>query len=255
MRISAFAANNLDGRELMLNHMENSISAGMLQQQQAQQQQQQNSHTAPVNIPGSPMNSAMAGLFQGTSAPVNIPNSSLSNFSPTTNHLFGDPFQHAVGAQQQQQQQHHGHHIGSAPKMGNGLGSSFGPNESIFFQTQQLMSPSIADPMSSISPDLRMSAMEHLKTLRDELHSNGGDSLFDNGMGFSKSPCLNPGGGVLSEMDRLKEELQLKSQQLMQMEEQRNKVYEKWKADVEDNSRKVSCMAQLNHSRLWMIKI
>lgn len=223
----------------MLSHMENSISAGMMQQQ-AHHQQQQNSHTAPVNIPGSPMNSAMAGLFQGTSAPVNIPNSSLSNFSPTTNHLFGDPFQHAaVAAQQQQQQQHHGHHMvgsGSAPKMGNGPnGNSYGPNDSLFFQSQ-LMSPNIADPLSSISPDLRMSAMEHLKTIRDELHSNGGESLFDNGLGFSKSPCINAG---LSDMDRLKEELIHKSAQLLQMEEQRNKVYEKWKLDVEDSSRKV----------------
>lgn len=222
----------------MLSHMENSISAGMLQQQ-AHQQHQQNSHTAPVNIPGSPMNSAMAGLFQGTSAPVNIPNSSQSNFSPTTNHLFGDPFQqHAVGPQQQQQQQHH-HGHGSVPKMGNGP-SGFVPGDNNLFFQSQLMSPNIADPMSSISPDLRMSAMEHLKTIRDELHSNGGESLFDNGLGFSKSPCINPGGGgVLSELERLKEELMNKSAQLLHMEEQRNKVYEKWKLDLEDNARKV----------------
>lgn len=235
----------------MLNHMENSFSAGMLQQQQQhhhhqQQQHQQNTHSAPVNIPGSPMNSAMAGLFQGTSAPVNIPNSSLSNFSPTTNHLFGDAFQHAVAAQQ-----HHGHHMGggggSAPKIGNGP-TSFAGNESLFFQSQ-LMSPNIADPLSSISPDLRMSAMEHLKTLRDELHSNGGESLFDNGLAFSKSPCINQSGGgggsvggsgVLSELDRLKEELVHKGAQLLHMEEQRNKVYEKWKLDVDDNSKRVS---------------
>lgn len=224
----------------MLSHMENSISAGLMQQHQHQQQQinQQNSHTAPVNIPGSPMNSAMAGLFQGTSAPVNIPNSSLGNFSPTTNHLFGDPFvQHAVNAHQQQQQ-HLGHHIGSvgsAPKINNG--PSFNPSDSLFFQSQ-LISPNLGDTLASISPDLRMgNTVDHLNSIRDELHSNGG-SLFDNGLGFSKSPCINPGGGM-SEMDRLKEELMNKSAQLLQMEELRNKVYEKWKSDVEENSRKV----------------
>lgn len=216
----------------MLSHMENSISAGMLAQQQAQQH---NSHTAPVNIPGSPMNNAMAGLFQGgnTSAPVNIPsNNSLSNFSPTTNHLFGDPFQHAVHGQQQQHMGGHGH--GSAPKMGNG------PMDSLFFQSQ-LLSPSMGDPLSSISPDLRMSAMENtLKSFREELHSNGGGGsgeggLYDNGLGgYSKSPCLNP-GGMTGELDRLKAEVINKTAQLQLMAEQQNK----WKMEADDNSRKV----------------
>lgn len=218
----------------MLSHMENSISAGLMQQQQ----HQQGPHTAPVNIPGSPMNSAMAGLFQGTSAPVNIPGSSLGNFSPTTNHLFGgvgDPFgphSHAAAAAAQQQAQQHAHHMsGSAPKMGNGPAtSSFGPGDSLFFQSQ-LISPNLGDTLSSISPDMRMPT-DHLSSIRDELHSNGGGSLFDNGLAFSKSPCL-------SEVERLKEELMNKNAQLMQMEEQRNKVYEKWKLDFEDNSRKV----------------
>lgn len=222
----------------MLSHMENSISAGLMQQQ--------NSHTAPVNIPGSPMNSAMAGLFQGTSAPVNIPGSSLGNFSPTTNHLFGgvgDPF----GPPSHPHAHHHGHgHMGSgsAPKMGHGNGpstmggggsNSFAPSDSLFFQSQ-LISPNIGDTLSSISPDLRMTAND-LNSIRDELHSNGG-SLFDNGLSFTKSPCINPGG--MSEVDRLKDELAQKTAQLLHMEEQRNKVYEKWKLDVDENNRKVS---------------
>lgn len=222
-----------------MSHMENSISAGMMQQHV--QQQQQGSHTAPVNIPGSPMNSAMAGLFQGTSAPVNIPGSSLGNFSPTTNHLFGgvgDPFappghpQHPGQQQQQQQQQaqHHGHHMsGSAPKIGNG---SFAHGDSLFFQSQ-LISPNLGDTLSSISPDLRMTT----SSIRDELHSNGVGSLFDNGLAFSKSPCINPGG--LSDLDRLKDELMNKSAQMLHMEEQQRKVYEKWKSEIDDNSRKV----------------
>ena len=218
----------------MLSHMENSISAGLMQQQAAVAQQQ---GSAPVNIPGSPMNSAMAGLFHGTSAPVNIPGSSLGNFSPTTNNMFAvDPFAppghpahpgQAGPPPQQQQGPHHGHHMsGSAPKIGNG---SFGPGDNLFFQSQ-LISPNLGDPLSSISPDLRMPPGDHhLGSMRDELHSNG---LFDNGLGFSKSPCMNP---AISELDRLKEELMNKNLQLQHME-QRRKVVEK---EFEEISRKV----------------
>lgn len=178
---------------------------------------------------------------------------------------------------------------GSAPKniIGNGLSNSshnnnsnnnnsggnhpnsFGAGDSLFFQSQ-LISPNLGDTLASISPDLRMTATDHHlhASIRDELaqqqqqqqHSNG---LFDNNgsgglVGFSKSPgCLSAGaGGLISELDRLKEELMGKSAQLLHMEELRNKVYEKWKTDAE----KVALVEQqrdeaLNHAQVLKEKI
>lgn len=231
--------------------MDNSISAGLASSSILQ-------HTAPVNIPGSPMNSSIAGLFGNgavaggggaggsvgsngggsiststtISAPVNIPGSSLSNFSPTNHHLFGggigDPFGH-----------HHmsGGGTGSAPKLNAsasnhaGAGgptnnnSSFGAaGDSLFFQSQ-LISPNIGDIGSSISPqDIRMPA--DLSAIRDELQNNS-SSLFDNGLSSvvakqQQSAFMSAAhnSGSLTEYGRLKDELANRNAQLLTYEEQ-----------------------------------
>lgn len=70
------------------------------------------------------------GILQGTSAPVNIPGSSLNSFSPNHSNIFNvsDPFSHLSG---------------SAPKINN----SFGHNESLFYQSH-LISPGLGDTLS-----------------------------------------------------------------------------------------------------------
>lgn len=79
------------------------------------------------------------GLLQGPTAPVNIPGSQLNSFSPS-NHLFGvqDPFGNpgSLGG-------------GSAPKINNSYGQT---SDNILFQSH-LISPHGFDGLS-MSPDL-----------------------------------------------------------------------------------------------------
>lgn len=124
-------------------HMDNSISAGILQ-----------NSTAPVNIPGSPMGMfplfltiylfsypliLISGLLQSSTAPVNIPGSHLNSFSPSNHsNLFpvSDHFANTIGS-------------GSGSKLNN----SYGASDNLFFHSN-LISPGMGDGLS-MSPDLK----------------------------------------------------------------------------------------------------
>uniref|UniRef100_A0A336MNH7 CSON003362 protein n=1 Tax=Culicoides sonorensis TaxID=179676 RepID=A0A336MNH7_CULSO len=218
-------------------HLDNSISAGIL-----------HNSSAPVNVPGgSPM-----GLLQGPTAPVNIPGSQLNSFSPSNN-LFGiqDPFANAgsLGG-------------GSAPKISN----SYGASDNLLFQSH-LISPHQFDGLS-MSPDLNR--ISELNAINSELSGSNplgqNNSLFDNhlqssapGTGkphasYSMSPLVT---GGLSEISRLREELQAKNSQLNKFEEQvlqATKTLEVWQKEAEESNRKTQLAEQQRDEALSQVK-
>ncbi|XP_063703303.1 RING finger protein unkempt isoform X2 [Culicoides brevitarsis] len=210
--------------------IDNSMSAGILQ-----------NSSAPINVPGSPM-----GLLQGQTAPVNIPGSQLNSFSPSKHaNLFGvtDPFGNpgSFGG-------------GSAPKISNSYGQT---SDNLLFQSH-LISPHGFDGLS-MSPDL--GRISELNAINSELSNAapGQNSLFDNHLqssapgskphhgSYSMSPLVT---GGLSEITRLREELQTKNVQLSKMEEQTAV----WQKEVEDRNHKIQLAEQQRDEALSQIK-
>lgn len=175
---------------------------------------------------------------------MNIPGSQLNSFSPSNHaNLFGvqDPFGNpgSLGG-------------GSAPKISN----SYSQGDNLLFQSH-LISPHGFDGLS-MSPDL--GRISELNAINSELSNAvpGQNSLFDNHL-QSSAPGSKPHGsysmsplvtGGLSEITRLREELQTKNVQLNKLEEQTVG----WQKEVEDRNHKVSFISWNLRLRVMLTK-
>ncbi|CAO1425624.1 unnamed protein product [Diamesa serratosioi] len=212
--------------------LDNSISAGILSSSL-------HNSTAPVNIPGSPLTNSLTGMLKGSN-PVNIPGggSSTNNFSPSNPNLFnmgpgGDSFMPMSGA-------------GSAPKINS---NSFGHNDNLFLQHQHLISPSGL----SISPDLRINELNN-----DQQHNNNNNSnsnnLFNNDHNKHSFPLSPMMGNNYTEISRLREELAGK-QAFAHFDDHRNKPYDIWKTEIDENNRKVTIVEKQRDDALGTVKV